>query len=179
MNRLKELRREKKLSQKEIADFLGVNEKTISRWEKSESTIKSDKAHKLADFFGVSVGYLLGYTNFKNTDDYFNSIDDILDIDVLNSIDTIGEKNLPLVFDFFKESFIEEYSKIETLVNGESVDRWNMEESVKVAMGNVMENLWGLPDNLVKLILYWATLKNTERDSLLEIIKSLSLNNIQ
>lgn len=68
MNRLKELRREKKLSQKEIADFLGVNEKTISRWEKSESTIKSDKAHKLADFFGVSVGYLLGYSNKLESD---------------------------------------------------------------------------------------------------------------
>lgn len=63
MNRLKELRKEKKLSQKELADFLGINEKTISRWENGESTIKSDKAQALADFFGVSVGYLLGYTN--------------------------------------------------------------------------------------------------------------------
>jgi len=63
MNRLKELRQEKKLSQKELADYLGVNEKTISRWENGESTIKSDKAKALADYFGVSVGYLLGYTN--------------------------------------------------------------------------------------------------------------------
>lgn len=62
MNRLKELRQEKKLSQKELADYLGVNEKTISRWENGESTIKSDKAQALADYFGVSVGYLLGYT---------------------------------------------------------------------------------------------------------------------
>lgn len=36
--------------------------KTISRWENGESTIKSDKAQALADYFGVSVGYLLGYT---------------------------------------------------------------------------------------------------------------------
>ena len=63
MNRLKELRQEKKLSQKELADYLGVNEKTISRWENGESTIKSDKAQQLADFFGVSVGYLLGYSD--------------------------------------------------------------------------------------------------------------------
>lgn len=63
MNRLKELRQEKKLSQKELADYLGVNEKTISRWENGESTIKSDKAKALADHFGVSVGYLLGYSD--------------------------------------------------------------------------------------------------------------------
>lgn len=61
MNRLKELRQEKKLSQKELADYLGINEKTISRWEKGDSTIKSDKAQALADHFGVSVGFLLGF----------------------------------------------------------------------------------------------------------------------
>ncbi|HEM6028792.1 TPA: helix-turn-helix transcriptional regulator, partial [Streptococcus suis] len=48
MNRLKKLRQEKKLSQKELADYLGINEKTISRWENGESTIKSDKAQALA-----------------------------------------------------------------------------------------------------------------------------------
>lgn len=67
MNRLKELRKEKKLSQKEIANFLNINEKTISRWESGENTIKSDKAQKLADYFGVSVAYLLGYEDTKKT----------------------------------------------------------------------------------------------------------------
>ena len=68
MNRLKELREEKRLSQKEIAEALGVNEKTVSRWENGESTIKSDKAQALADYFGVSVGYLLGYEVNNKTD---------------------------------------------------------------------------------------------------------------
>lgn len=63
LNRLKELRKEKKLTQEELASEIGVNEKTISRWENGESTIKSDKAQALADYFGVSVGYLLGYSN--------------------------------------------------------------------------------------------------------------------
>lgn len=61
MNRLKELRQEKGLSQKAIAELLSINEKTIYRWENGESQIKPDKAQALADFFGVSVGYLLGY----------------------------------------------------------------------------------------------------------------------
>ncbi|CGF48662.1 MULTISPECIES: helix-turn-helix transcriptional regulator [Streptococcus] len=59
MNRLKELRKEKKKSQKEIANFLKINEKTISRWENGESQITLKNAIQLADYFGVSLAYLL------------------------------------------------------------------------------------------------------------------------
>lgn len=61
MNRLKELRREKKLSQKELAENIRVHYRTLQRWESGESQIKPDKAQQLADYFGVSVGYILGY----------------------------------------------------------------------------------------------------------------------
>lgn len=61
MNRLKELRTEKKLTQKELADIIGVSKITILRWENDERQIKPDKAQELADYFDVSVGYLLGY----------------------------------------------------------------------------------------------------------------------
>uniref|UniRef100_UPI003F691668 helix-turn-helix domain-containing protein n=1 Tax=Streptococcus pluranimalium TaxID=82348 RepID=UPI003F691668 len=63
MNRLKELRREKKLTQKELADKLYTTKMSVSRWENGESQIKPEKAQALADLFGVSVGYLLGYEN--------------------------------------------------------------------------------------------------------------------
>ncbi|EFY03451.1 hypothetical protein Javan119_0052 [Streptococcus phage Javan119] len=65
MNRLKELRQEKKLSQKEIALELQVPPRTYQRWENGESQIKPDKAQDLADYFEVTVAYLLGYSNFK------------------------------------------------------------------------------------------------------------------
>lgn len=61
MNRLKELRQEKKLSQKELAENIGVHYRTLQNWENGESQIKPEKAQQLADYFGVSVGYLLGY----------------------------------------------------------------------------------------------------------------------
>ena len=66
MNRLKELRKEKKLSQKEIAKEMSISEKTLSRWENGESQIKPEKSQQLADYFGVSVGYLLGYNEGHN-----------------------------------------------------------------------------------------------------------------
>lgn len=66
MNRLKELRKEKKLTQKELAEETDIPYRTLQRWENGESQIKPDKAKQLADFFGVSVGYLLGYSDKVN-----------------------------------------------------------------------------------------------------------------
>ena len=69
MNRLKELRKDKKISQTTLAKLLNVNEKTISRWENGESNIKPEKAQQLADFFDVPVGFLLGFG-----DDYYKEL---------------------------------------------------------------------------------------------------------
>lgn len=64
MNRLKELRKEKKYTQAQIAELMDVNVKTISRWERGEFEIKSAQAKMLADFLGVTPAYLLGYSDF-------------------------------------------------------------------------------------------------------------------
>ena len=61
MNRLRELQRAEKLTQQELADIAEVSKQTIQNWEDGTSNIKPEKAEKLADYFGVSVGYLLGY----------------------------------------------------------------------------------------------------------------------
>lgn len=63
MNRLKELRKEKGLSQKALANELGVHYRTLQNWENGESNIKPEKAEELAKIFNVSVAYLLGYTD--------------------------------------------------------------------------------------------------------------------
>ena len=65
MNRLKELRKEKGLTQVELANIVNVSKITVLRWENEERQIKPDKAQQLADYFGVSVGYLLGYSDVR------------------------------------------------------------------------------------------------------------------
>lgn len=69
-NRLKALRNAKGLTQNDLAlelnSRLNSNEKTISKmtvsnWENNKHAIKQDKAELLAEFFNVSVPYLLGY----------------------------------------------------------------------------------------------------------------------
>lgn len=62
MNRIKELRKQCGLSQKAFADIVGVNVRTIQKWESGETAIKAVKTASLADYFEVSEGYLLGYS---------------------------------------------------------------------------------------------------------------------
>ena len=80
MNRLKELRKEKKLTQEELASEIGVSKITILRWENGERQIKPDKAQALADYFGVSVGYLLGYDVVLKSIENKTDGDDLLSV---------------------------------------------------------------------------------------------------
>ena len=60
MTRIKELRKKKKVTQQEVAEAIGITRRGFQKWENGESQIKSNNAKQLADYFGVSVGYLLG-----------------------------------------------------------------------------------------------------------------------
>lgn len=60
MNRLKDLRCKKGLYQKDIAKLFNVAVSTYSYWEQGRFEPDSETLGKLADFFGVTVDYLLG-----------------------------------------------------------------------------------------------------------------------
>ena len=66
MNRLKELRKEKKLTQKELAEKTDIPYRTLQRWENGETDIKSDNLKTLCEIFDVDAPYLLGYNTVKN-----------------------------------------------------------------------------------------------------------------
>lgn len=61
MNRIKKLRKEKKLTQQEVADAMGVSRRGFQKWENGDSQLKPDKIKQLAKYFEVSEAYLLGY----------------------------------------------------------------------------------------------------------------------
>lgn len=58
--RVKKLRKERKLSQQELAEALGLTQTTISGIESGLRTTTIEKLILLAKFFGVSTDYLLG-----------------------------------------------------------------------------------------------------------------------
>ena len=60
MQRLKELRTQRGLTQSQIGELLGVSCVTIARYEAGEREPSNAKLTTLANFFGVSIDYLMG-----------------------------------------------------------------------------------------------------------------------
>lgn len=58
--RIGELREEKNLTQKEVADAINTSRTNIGRWEKGLNEPSASFVVQLADFFEVSTDYLLG-----------------------------------------------------------------------------------------------------------------------
>lgn len=66
MNRLKELREDKDLFQRDIAKVLNMSQTGYSQYETETNDIPTDVLKKLADFYHVSIDYLL-YRTDKRT----------------------------------------------------------------------------------------------------------------
>ena len=61
--RLRDLREDCDLTQKEIAEFLGMSQTGYSKYETGENDIPTIILIKLADYYNTSTDYLLGRTN--------------------------------------------------------------------------------------------------------------------
>lgn len=66
MNRLKEIREDKDLLQKDIAKLLNISQRGYSHYETEDTNIPIDALHKLADFYKTSIDYLLYRTDERN-----------------------------------------------------------------------------------------------------------------
>ena len=64
--KLTSLRKAKKLSQKAVAEALGISSRTYLRWEKDESKPSKDALKKLSDFYGEE---LSAYVDGKNVEE--------------------------------------------------------------------------------------------------------------
>ena len=66
MERIRELREERGLTQRELAEAIGIDRTAIAKYETGASGAKSEMLEKLATFFGVSTDYLLGRTGIRS-----------------------------------------------------------------------------------------------------------------
>lgn len=64
-NRLRDLREDKDLKQKELAELLKIHQTTYSDYELGKLNIPIPVLHTLADFYETSVDYLLCRTSVK------------------------------------------------------------------------------------------------------------------
>lgn len=165
MNRLKELRKSKKLTQIELADEIKIPYRTLQRWENEESQIKPDKAQQLADYFGVPVGYLLGYND---------------------NIDYISKKTLKAL-DKFKEQGIVDYLDIERISEADEIikdflgdqDKFKRyQETQPLQLSMIIKNLLEIDNNkqtsYANLLLNYQVLEKNDQERILDLTNSLA-----
>ena len=63
--RIRDLREDSDLKQRQLAEYLICDQSLYSKYERGERPLPLELAEKLADFYGVSVDYLLGRTDIK------------------------------------------------------------------------------------------------------------------
>jgi len=74
--RLKKLRKEKGLTQEELAQALNITRSALSLYEIGKRDPDTETLRKIAGFFNVSVDYLLGRTDIRNPESSFSSLDE-------------------------------------------------------------------------------------------------------
>lgn len=78
-NNIRELRKQKKLTQAELAKVMSVSQQTVGAWETGRAIPGSDTLGDLADLFNVSTDYLLGRPEKAD--------DDQVDLDLERALD--------------------------------------------------------------------------------------------
>lgn len=73
--RIKQCRLQKELNQPELAKIMNVTKQTVSNWENGNRIPDTSTLYKLANFFDISVDYLLGRTDDPNVKVYETEID--------------------------------------------------------------------------------------------------------
>ena len=92
---LKELRQSKGLTQQELGDLVGISASNVRMIEKNQRNGSLDVVSKLADYFNVSIDYLEGKTNYKNsTEIATNIINKLIELNIINNVNEINDNIL-------------------------------------------------------------------------------------
>lgn len=68
-NRIKALREDRDLRQSDLAQAVGIDQRTISNYEMGKTNPDSEALIRLADFFNVTIDYLVGRTDLVTVGD--------------------------------------------------------------------------------------------------------------
>lgn len=77
--RIRDLRKDHRISQTELARFIHVSQATVTAWETGKAEPSSSALGSLADYFDVSTDYLVGRSSVKNMDSH--DLEDVMSFD--------------------------------------------------------------------------------------------------
>lgn len=80
MNRIKELRLGKHLTQEKLGEFLHVQKAAISKYENGRATPSTDILKKLSHVFDVSTDYILGVTDTPAAEPHYYNDPEVAEI---------------------------------------------------------------------------------------------------
>ena len=150
MNRIKELRKAKGVTVKELAETLGIAQSMLTNYENGSSTPRDQSVwEKLAGYFGVSVSYLMGLTDTlvfpQDWDKGWHPETITIDVERVQKEYIDGKKPLEIIV-----SNLTEYLLLANLVG---LDPAEMETLLKTVQGWIRERHKGqgaviqLPDD--------------------------------
>ncbi|WP_449455074.1 helix-turn-helix domain-containing protein [Streptococcus suis] len=173
MNKLKTLRKENNLTQEELAQKIGVNLRTLQKWENGESSIRTKNAEKLAKHFGVSVGYLLGYDN-----------SDAIFWDALDKYGVGEQTEKEYLFELSeiesgREIFLKYFDKamIETITDKENKALKLSKEDAINQVNHFFKALYHLTEIEIELLVYFKVLDIADQKIIVDLAHKLANRN--
>lgn len=96
-----QLRREKKITQEQLADFVGVTKASVSKWETGQSMPDVLMLPRLATFFDVTIDELLGYEPQLSREQIIKIYRELCSAFVEEPFETVMEKSKRLVNQYY------------------------------------------------------------------------------
>ena len=107
---LKELRTAHHTTQSQLANIIGVSQQAVAQWENDKADPDNAILIKLADYFNVTIDYLVGRTNKNNTNELNLSI--TLDqIDIIKRLQSLDEAAQEIALDNIKNT-LDNYQRL-------------------------------------------------------------------
>ena len=118
---LTSLREERGIYQKELAVILKVSVGTISNYENNVHFPDQEALVQLADYFGVTIDYLMGRTSYRYNPEILNQkcAPDITISSLINTIQNFDQKNMESLLDYM--SLLQLRQKAESSVEDSAV----------------------------------------------------------
>ena len=104
IDRLKEIRLNKKLTHKEIANHFNTSPQSYAQWETGLRKPSAENLQKLADFFNVSTDYLLGKTDIPDPESDID-LDTAIDNSVAYDGTPITDHDREIIKNYLNEYF--------------------------------------------------------------------------